>query len=86
MILGLALFNFFVVTWTVGLNALISKFADTRLCSTVDMLEGRDTVRKDLDRTMSWGCVNLMKFNMAKDRVLHLSCVNPKHKYGTGGE
>lgn len=69
-----------------GLSAPISKFVDTRLCRTVDMLEGRHTVQKDLGRTKSWGCVNLMKFNMARYKVLHLSCVNPKHKYGMGGE
>lgn len=40
------------------------------------MLEGRNTIQRDLDRPEQWACVNLMK----------LSWDNLKHKYKLGRE
>ncbi|PKU47570.1 rna-directed dna polymerase from mobile element jockey- hypothetical protein [Limosa lapponica baueri] len=45
---------------------------DTELCGAVSMLEGRDAILRDLDRLERWACENLMKFNQAKCKVLHL--------------
>jgi len=50
-VLGLALFNIFVSDMDSGIECTLNKFADdTKLCSAVDMLEGRDAIQKDLNR------------------------------------
>jgi len=86
-VLGPALLNILVSDMDSGTEHTLSKFAnDTKLCGAVDMLEGRDTIQRDLDRLERWACVNLMKFNKAKCKVLHMGQGNPKHIHRLGRE
>ena len=63
------------------LREAISKFAgDTKLSGTLDTLEGRDAIQRDLNRIERWAHANLVKFNKAKCKVLHLGQGNPKHR------
>uniref|UniRef100_A0A8B9ISR9 Reverse transcriptase domain-containing protein n=1 Tax=Amazona collaria TaxID=241587 RepID=A0A8B9ISR9_9PSIT len=81
------LFNVFVCNMNSGIECALSKFADdTKLCGLVDMLEGRNAIQRDLDTLVRWADANLMKFNHAKCKVLHLGRSNPRHSYRLGRE
>jgi len=59
---------------------------DTKLCSVIDTLVGREAIQRDLDRLQRWACANFTKLSEAKCNVLHMGEGNPEHKYRLGGE
>ncbi|KAJ7418627.1 hypothetical protein BTVI_28309 [Pitangus sulphuratus] len=56
------------------------------LSQVVDMLEGRDTTQRDLDRFEEWNHVKLMKFNKAKRKGLHMGQGNQQDQFRLGTE
>ncbi|GAB0190571.1 cAMP-dependent protein kinase inhibitor alpha [Grus japonensis] len=70
-----------------GIKCTLSKFAeDTKLSGAVNVPEGQDAIQRDVDKIKKWAHVNLMRFNKAKRKILHLSGGNLCYQYRLGDE
>jgi len=70
-----------------GIDCSFSKSVDdTKLSGVADLPEGWDAIQRDLHKLEKWAHVNLMRFNKAKGKVLHLGQGNAQYQYRLGDE
>ena len=77
-LLGPVVFSIFISDINSGVDCTVSKLAnETKMSGAGDVPEGWDVIQGDLDKLERWVCVNLVRFNKAKCKVLHMCWGNP---------
>ncbi|KAJ7401708.1 Daple-like protein [Pitangus sulphuratus] len=85
--LGPVLFNNFFSDTDKGIKCTVSRFADdTKLSGAVHSPEEQDAIRRDLDKLEKWAHENIILFNKAKYKGLHLGRGNPCYQSRLGHE
>ena len=85
LVLGPALFNFFISDLDDGVKCNLFKFVDnTKIWGEVSTLVGRERLQQDLDRLQEWADINRMRFNTDKCRVPHVGSRNQQHTCNMG--
>ncbi|PKU36784.1 rna-directed dna polymerase from mobile element jockey-like [Limosa lapponica baueri] len=79
---GPVLFSIFINDTDSGIECTLSKFAaDSKLSCMVDTPEGWDAIQRVLDRLKKCACVNLIRFNQVKCKVLNVGQGQPQYQY-----
>ena len=85
--MGPVLFNIVISDIDSRIKCTISKLAKvTKMSGVFNTPEGWDVTQRDLDKSENCAHVNLMRFNKAKSKILHLGQGNSQYQHRLGNK